>query len=121
MPIYDYRCQDCRRRVSLLFRTYAAADGATCPHCGSSELSRLVTRFAVMRSEESRLEALADPSGFGDLDENDPRSMARWARRMGEELGEDAGPEYQEMIDQMEAGELPDDGGGAEAGIDGDF
>ncbi len=108
MPIYDYRCQQCRRRCSLLFQTYAAAEHAACPHCGSRDLTRLVTRFAVMKSEERRLEDLAD-SSFGDLDENDPRSVARWARRMGEEFGEDLGPEYKEMVDQLEAGELPDD------------
>jgi putative FmdB family regulatory protein len=108
MPIYDYRCQQCHRRCSLLFQTYAAAEHAACPHCGSRDLTRLVTRFAVMKSEERRLEDLAD-SSFGDLDENDPRSVARWARRMGEEFGEDLGPEYKEMVDQLEAGELPDD------------
>jgi len=68
-----------------------------------------------MKSEESRLEDLADPSNLGDLDENDPKSIARWARKMGQEMGEDLGPEYEEMIDRMEAGEMPDDeemGGG---------
>jgi putative FmdB family regulatory protein len=116
MPIYDYRCGGCRRRISLLFQTFAAAEDATCPHCGSRDLARLVTRFAVMRSEESRLDDLADPSGFGDLDENDPRSVARWARRMGQEFGEDLGDDFDEMVDQMEAGEMPDEEGGAGAG-----
>jgi putative FmdB family regulatory protein len=115
MPIYDYRCRGCKRRISLLFQTYAAVADATCPHCDSRELQRLVTRFAVMKSEESRLEDLADAGSFGDLDENDPRSMARWARRMGEEMGEDLGPEYQEMVDRMEAGELPDEAGMADS------
>src|SRR5581483_8873494 len=109
MPIYDYRCAGCRRRISLLFQTFAAAENAACPHCGSRDLSRLVTRFAVMRSEESRLDDLADPSAFGDLDESDPRSMARWARRMGQEFGEDLGSDFDEMVDRMEAGEMPDD------------
>ncbi len=108
MPIYDYRCASCKRRISLLFQTYAAADHAQCPHCGSTDLARLVTRFAVMKSEERRLEDLSD-SGFGDLDEDDPRSVARWARRMGDEFGEDLGPEYGDMIDQMEAGAMPDE------------
>jgi putative FmdB family regulatory protein len=115
MPIYDYRCQGCGRRLSLLFQTYAAAEGAACPHCGSRELSRLVTRFAVMRSEDSRLDDLADSDALGDVDEQDPRSVARWARRMGKEFGEDLGPDYEEMVDRMEAGELPDEEAGGES------
>ncbi len=110
MPIYDYRCQGCSRRISLLFQTYAAAEQAACPHCGSQDLSRLVTRFAVMRSEESVLDDLADRAAWGDVDENDPKSIARWARQMGQQFGDDLGPDYDEMIDRMEAGELPDEG-----------
>jgi len=82
-----------------------------CPKCGKSSLKKLVSKFAFMRSEESRLEDLADPSNFGDLDENDPRSVARWARKMGDTLGEDLGPEFDEMVDRMDAGEMPDDEG----------
>ncbi len=121
MPIYDYRCQGCRRRISLLFQTYAAADHAACPHCGSTDLSRLVTRFAVKKSEDSRLDDLADAAAYGDVDENDPRSVARWARRMGQEMGEDLGSDYDEMVDRMEAGELPDDDGGEGGFDDGGF
>jgi putative FmdB family regulatory protein len=119
MPIYDYRCAGCRRRVSLLFRTFAAANDPVCPHCGSRELARLVTRFAVVRSEDSRLDDLGDPAAFGDLDENDPRSVARWARRMGQEYGEDLGDDFGEMVDQMEAGELPDETDGGMMGYEG--
>lgn len=116
MPIYDYRCGGCRRRVSLFFQTFSAAERAvpTCPECGSTELERLVSRVALLRSEESRLDDLADPGSFGDLDESDPRSMARWARRMGDSLGEDMGDDFNEMIDRMEAGEMPDDEGFSE-------
>jgi putative FmdB family regulatory protein len=113
MPIYDYRCGACRRRASLYYQTFsaAAAATATCPHCGSTDLQRLVSRVAVMKSEDSRLEDMADPSAFGDIDENDPRSVARWARRMGDQLGEDLGDDFHEMVDQMEAGEMPDEMG----------
>jgi len=121
MPIYDYRCGGCRRRISLLFRTFAAADNPACPHCGSHELARLVTRFAVGRSEDSRLDNLADPAAFAGLDESDPRSVARWARQMGQEYGEDLGDDFGEMVDQMEAGELPDEDDGASFGGDGGF
>lgn len=62
-----------------------------------------------MRSEESRLESLADPSSLAGLDENDPRSLARWMRKMSRETGEDLGPEFDEMVDRMEAGESPEE------------
>lgn len=120
MPVYEYRCHNCRRRVSILFRSFNSITSPVCPNCGSENLTKLVSRFAVMKSEESRLEELADPTNLSGLDENDPKSIARWARKMGQELGEDLGPEYDEMIDRMEAGEMPDDEMGGMPGIDGD-
>ncbi len=111
MPIYEYRCHKCRRRVSVYFRSFSAVSDPVCPNCGSTELTKLVSRISVMKSEESRLEDLADPSSLSGLDENDPKSIARWARKMGQEMGEDLGPEYEEMIDRMEAGEMPDEEG----------
>lgn len=111
MPIYEYRCQDCRRRVSVFWRSFSeAADGeATCPRCGSRSLTRLVSKTTVLRSEESRLDDLADPSNLGDLDENDPKSMARWMRKMGGEMGEDLGDELNEVVDRLETGESPEE------------
>jgi hypothetical protein len=40
----------------------------------------------------------------GDLDESDPKSVARWMRKMGKELGDDAGGDFDEMVDELEAG-----------------
>ncbi|HEV8634718.1 MAG TPA: zinc ribbon domain-containing protein [Chloroflexota bacterium] len=112
MPIYEYRCESCRRYHQQLVLSLASYQTPACPRCGEDTLRKLVSRFAVMKSEESRLEDLADPSSFGDLDENDPRSVARWARKMGDRLGEDLGPEFDEMVGRMEAGELSDEEGG---------
>jgi putative FmdB family regulatory protein len=111
MPIYEYQCGRCKKRVSLLIRSIATPPRPVCTHCGSRDLTRLFSRFAVVRSEESRFESLADPSKFGDLDENDPKSVARWAKRMGKELGEDLGDDFDEMMEEAmeEEGE-----GGAE-------
>ena len=117
MPIYEYRCRSCRRRVSVFQRSMHSSETALCPLCGNRDLERLISRVAVVRSEESRLEDLASGAGLADLDESDPRSVARWARRMGREMGEDLGPEFDEMVEQMEAGEMPgepSEGGGEE-------
>lgn len=62
-------------------------------------MSRILSRVRVVRSEESRIESLADPSKWGDLDEKDPKSMARMMKRMGKELGEDV-ENVDEMIDE---------------------
>ena len=114
MPIYEYRCADCKRRVSLYYQTFSAATAATpaCEHCGSTNLSRLVSRVFQLKSEDAQLEDMADPSSFGDLDENDPKSVARWARKMGQQMGEDLGDDWGEMVDRLEAGEdLGDEAG----------
>ena len=106
MPVYEYRCPTCRRRTSAFFLTFAEVQAPACPRCGQS-MQKLVSIFSTVKSEETRADELGDPSMFGDLDENDPRSVARWARRMGKELGEDLGPEFDEMVDAVERGEDP--------------
>lgn len=61
---------------------------------------RVLSRVRVVRSEERRMESLADPSRWGGLDENDPASIACWMKKMGREMGEDiSDEEIDEMID----------------------
>ncbi|MDA2923256.1 zinc ribbon domain-containing protein [Acidobacteria bacterium AH-259-L09] len=107
MPVYEYLCQDCGRRFSRFFWRISDADGTRC-RCGSSKLEQLISRISTVRSEESRLESMADPSKWGDFDENDPKSMARMMKKLGSEVGEDLGPEFNEMVDRLEAGEDPE-------------
>ncbi len=110
MPIYEYRCGNCKRRVSILFRSFSETTAPRCPNCDSTQLTRLVSRIATIKSEDARLEALSDPSSFGDVDENDPKSVARFMRKMGDQMGgEDLGPEFGEMVERMEAGESPEE------------
>jgi putative FmdB family regulatory protein len=118
MPIYEYQCPTCSGRFQKLVQGFSDPPGLVCPRCGNNQVRRAVSRFATLKSEEARVEAMADPINFAGLDENDPRAIARWAKRMGKELGEDAGEDWEEMVDQMldeemsaEAGdEVPDDG-----------
>jgi putative FmdB family regulatory protein len=110
MPIYEYRCQDCKKKVSVFFRTLSAVDhnAARCPQCGGKNLSRLVSRVRALRSEESRLGGLADDSMLSGLDENDPKSMGHMLRKMARETGEDMPPEFDEAMGRLEAGESPE-------------
>ena len=110
MPIYEYRCHDCRHRVSLFFRSFSDVEEApTCPRCHGTRLTRLISRVAVVRSEDSRLDDLADPSMLDGLDEEDPKSLARWMRKMSAETGEDMPPEFDEVVDRLESGQSPEE------------
>lgn len=119
MPIYEYRCADCGRVTSVLVRGFSATVEPTCSRCKGTNLKKLVSRFAALKSEESRLEQLSDMSQFADVDEDDPKSVARWARKLGSEMGEDLGDDFKEAIDQMESGEMPPDVGGEDSGFAG--
>ena len=119
MPIYEFRCQACGRRVSVFQRSINAPGNAVCSHCGGAELRRLVSRFSVARGEDALLDGMDDESFLSGVDENDPRSVAAWARKMGSRFGEDLGSEFDEMVDRMEGGEMPDEEGAE--GDGGDF
>lgn len=101
MPIYEYLCSNCQGRFSKLVRGFSDPDGLICPRCGNSAVRRAVSRVAVVRTEDSRLDAMADGAMFNGLDENDPASVARWAKKMGRELGEEVGDDWEEVVDQM--------------------
>lgn len=89
-----------------------------CKKCQSPRLTRVVSRVNVVKSEEARMESLADPSKLGGLDENDPKSVARWMKKMGKEMGEEMGGEdFDQMVDEAmaetEGGQGPGGGGGS--------
>jgi putative FmdB family regulatory protein len=51
MPLYDYRCRACSNQFEALVRGSVVPP---CPSCGSSDLERLLSQFAVS-SEGMRL------------------------------------------------------------------
>lgn len=109
MPTYEYRCLDCQSAFSV-FMTYDEFDqkSVTCRQCGSNHITRIIKPVRVARSEESRLENLADPAAMAGL-EDDPQALGKMMRRMSSELGEEMGPEFDEVVDRLEKGQSPDE------------
>lgn len=110
MPIYEYYCQDCRKRVSVFFRSMSVASDAAarCPTCAGAKLRRLVSRVAILKSEESRMETMADSALMSGLENEDPRALASMMRKMSNEMGEPLDAEMSEVIGRLEAGESPE-------------
>jgi putative FmdB family regulatory protein len=100
MPIYEYYCKACRKTSSFLLLRASEEITPFCKHCKSTDVSRILSRVAVHRSEEQRLESLLDPSALGGLDENDPRSVEKIMKRMGSEFGDELGEGFQEEMQE---------------------
>jgi putative FmdB family regulatory protein len=113
MPTYQYRCLNCKRRfdVFLLYSEYGT-QAVQCSHCGSNKVQRRIGRIRFARSEDSRMDDLADPTGLEGL-EDDPKSLGRMMRKMknemGSEMDEDIGPEFDEVVDRLEKGQSPEE------------
>ena len=110
MPTYDFICNNCNQRfdVFLTYNEYGKK-AVTCTHCGSKDVRRRMTRVRVAKSEDSRMDSMADDfSGFEGL-ENDPKAMGQMMRKMGKQMGEEMPPEFDEVVDRLESGQSPED------------
>src|ERR671934_537 len=99
MPIFEYTCNDCNKRFSALVGVLANAKPPACPRCGSASLTKEVSRFARLRSEDETLDSLADETAFGDI-ENDPKAMRKWVREMGRAMDEDMEEDFEAALDE---------------------
>ncbi len=108
MPFYDFHCLTCGKHARLQFSysEYGKVQ-AVCPHCQSQHMKRRISRVAVAKSEDTRMNSLMDADMSG-LDENDPQSLGKFMRKMGQEMGEDLGDEFNEVVDRLEKGESPE-------------
>ena len=109
MPTYDFVCSNCSQRfdVFMSFDEYGKRK-VKCAHCGSPNVRRRMTRVRIARSEDSRLESLADESALEGM-QDDPRALGQMMKKMGRELGEDLPPEFGEMTDRLESGQSPEE------------
>ena len=106
MPVYEFACNACGASVSVFTRSIGAPVEGRCQRCGSSDLRRLISRVAVLRSGGG-----VDLDNLDNLDPSDPKAMAAWARQMQQEMGPEAAPEMEDMIQRLERGESLDDFG----------
>ncbi|MBV6458879.1 MAG: hypothetical protein HONBIEJF_02018 [Fimbriimonadaceae bacterium] len=108
MPIYEFRCVGCGKKVALLVGMTAEPDEEVCPHCGSRELTRLVSRFIRGRDEDARVDEMADRlEAMGEPESE--AGMREVMREMGKAMDEDMSDEMEEMFEADMEGKLEDD------------
>ena len=110
MPIYEYRCGSCKRKVSMFSRGFEDDPSAKCPACGSTDLSRLFSSFRIGKGEtyyrkDFYEEILGDNQLVRGLESNDPKALAEWNRKMMNATGDDIAPEYEDFQGRLESGE----------------
>ena len=89
MPDYDFVCHDCGSAFSLHYKSFSAYSATSehlCRHCNSGRTSRRIGRVALGKGAARRLDELASDTS---IDENDPRAMEGFIKRLGEELDSD--------------------------------
>lgn len=111
MPLYEYRCNQCRQRTQLLMRAYDPPQTTRCGACGSEDTRRLFSAPVVHKSEAQRLADLGDSSQAGrDPDYyKDSRNVGLWAKKRAQELGADLGPQFDEVVERARTGKILDD------------
>jgi len=110
MPVYDFRCEECKHRFEV-FIPYAEYDHhqTVCPNCGSINIQRVIRKVRVSRGDEGRLASLADESNLDAID-SDPRALGRMMREMKNEVGADDLPaEFDEVVHRLEKGQSPEE------------
>ena len=119
MPLFEYACRSCDKRFTWMSGVVAHDKLPQCPSCQSRDLRKLISRVTRGRSDDARMEAVADRLENQDFD--DARGLRRFAREMGREMGAETGEDLSdEMEELIEAEARGDDGtiigGGADDG-----
>lgn len=108
MPIFEFRCNSCSRKFATLVGMTADSGDIVCPHCGAQDATKLISRFRQGRTEEDRLDDLADRlEQYGEPES--PSKMREMMREMGKAVDEDISDEMEEMFEADLAGELDDE------------
>ncbi|MFH2012170.1 MAG: zinc ribbon domain-containing protein [Pseudomonadota bacterium] len=109
MPIYEYECNNCQRKMSFLILKTSEAFTLKCKSCGSKDLNRLLSRVAYHKSESDRMAEFNTSRSLGEDFYKDSRNVGLWAKKRAQELGADLGSEFDEVVDKARTGKILED------------
>ena len=109
MPIYEYECKSCGRITSALILKPREEKGVRCRHCQGDRMSRVLSRFAIHKTESQRMAEFDTSASRDDSFYKDDRNIGMWAKKRVQEMGVDLGPQLDETIEKARSGKILDD------------
>jgi len=112
MPSYDYRCNSCGRKINLFYKSYKDYDAATaagthtCPHCGSRQLTRLISRVAIPKPGRD-YKQMSSNEMLSVMEGGDSREVGEMFHELGADQGIDD-PAFGEITERLRGGDSPE-------------
>ena len=97
MPLFEYRCDDCQGLNTLLVFSWSENDSRPCGNCGSTSLTRLISKFAVRKSWGESLNWTPSGETLRDVDEDSPASLDRFMGKVKREMGGQVTQDFESM------------------------
>jgi putative FmdB family regulatory protein len=101
MPIYEYRCEACKREFQSLVIKKEDEQGLTCPDCGGARLVKLISRVSYHVSEGDRLAAYDPKAVQSDSFYRDSRNIGLNAKKRAQDMGVDLGGQFEEKLEKL--------------------
>jgi len=107
MPIFEYECARCGQVSSqVVLGSRKRRERRSCPACHSTRLRRVMSRFAVVESEASRLQSFDTSRPRDESFYRDSRNVGLWAKKRAREMGVDLGPQFESTVEKARSGKL---------------
>jgi putative FmdB family regulatory protein len=106
MPIYEYECASCGHLSSQVILGSEREVPPSCDYCGSADTRRVMSAFAVVESEGSRLANFDTGQPRGESFYRDSRNVGLWAKKRAQQMGVDLGPKFDATVESARSGKL---------------
>jgi putative FmdB family regulatory protein len=107
MPIFEYECARCALVSShVVMGSTRRRERPACPECGSSRMKRVMSSFAVVESESSRLASFDASKPRDESFYRDSRNVGLSAKKRLKEMGVDLGSKFDATVEKARSGKL---------------
>jgi putative FmdB family regulatory protein len=106
MPIFEYECARCGAVRSEIVIGSQRPPAPACGQCGSRRTRRVMSTFAVVETEASRLQRFDPAQAHGESFYKDSRNVGLWAKKRARQMGVDLGPRFEATVEKARSGKL---------------